>query len=114
MAYTVTTNSATVGTTEYFLMGNATTASYQTTDARVSFMLDLSAMAAGDQYEIKVYEKADGTNARVLYRATLSGAQSDLFVSPEFSLAVGWEISVDKIAGTDRSIKWTTYVITAA
>jgi hypothetical protein len=114
VGYTVTTGSATISTTEYFLMGGSTTASYQTTDAKVSFTLDMSAMAAGDQYEIKAYEKVDGTNARVIYRATLTGAQTDAWASPELALAVGWEISLDRLAGTDRSIKWTIYTITAA
>lgn len=104
---TLTQNSATIGTTEFFLASNSTTATYQTADVILQVYLDLGAMAAGDEYLIKIYEKVDGTNPEVIYTATKVGAQAEMWVSPAFILGVGWEVSVDKIAGTDRSIPWT-------
>lgn len=106
-AITMTQDSASISTTEYFLASDSTTATYQTTDVVLQVYLDLGAMAAGDEYEIKIYEKVDGTNAEVIYRATLNGAQSQMWVSPAFILGVGWEVSLDKLAGTDRTIPWT-------
>jgi hypothetical protein len=110
VALTVTTDSATIGTTEYFLKSDSTTATYQTTDIVLQAMLDLTNMVAGDSYDIKFYEKADGTNARVFYQATVTGAQSPVvWVSPCFIVAVGWDVSMDRTAGSDRSIGWTLY-----
>src|SRR5688572_25451103 len=106
-AITLTQDSATIGTTEYFLASDSTTATYQTSDVILQVYLDFGAMAAGDEYKIKFYEKADGTNAECFYEATVVGAQSLIWVSPAFVLGAGWEVSVDKIAGTDRLIPWT-------
>lgn len=106
-AITLTQDSATIGTTEYFLASDSTTATYQTTDVVLQVFLDFGAMAAGDQYLIKFYEKVDGTNAECFYQAYVDGVQSQMWVSPSFILGVGWEVSLDKISGTDRSIPWT-------
>lgn len=105
-------DSATIGTTEYFLASDSTTATYQTADCILQAQIDLTAMAAGDQYEIKVYEKVDGTNVKAIYRSTLTGAQTDAFVAPSFLVGNGWEVSVKKLAGTDRSIKWSLNRVT--
>ena len=107
MAITITNDSATIGATEYFLASDSTTATYQTTDAILQVFLDVNAMAAGDEYLVKFYEKTDGTNARPFYQATLVGAQSELWTSPAFVVGNGWEVGVDKIAGTDRLIYWS-------
>lgn len=107
MAITITNGNASISTTEYFLASASTTATYQTTDVILQVFLDLNAMAAGDEYLIKFYEKTDGTNARPFYQATLVGAQSELWVSPAFVVGNGWEVGVDKIAGTDRTIYWS-------
>lgn len=106
-AITLTTDSATIGTTEYFLASDSTTATYQTADVVLQVYLDVNAMAAGDEFLIQFYEKIDGTNVRRYYFATLVGAQSEQWVSPAFIVGNGWEVSVKKITGTDRSIPWT-------
>lgn len=106
-AITLTQGSATIGTTEYFLASDSTTATYQTTDCILQVYLDLGAMATGDEYLFKIYEKVDGTNAEVIYTCSFLGAQSQMFVTPAFIVGVGWEVSLDKIAGTDRAIPWT-------
>lgn len=104
---TLTQDSATIGTTEYFLASDSTTATYQTSDVILQVYLDFGAMTATEEYQIKIYEKVDGTNAEVFYQANLIGAQSRMWVSPSFILGVGWEVSLKKIAGTDRAIPWT-------
>jgi hypothetical protein len=101
-------DSASIGSTEYFLASDSTSASYQTTDCIMQAQIDFSAMQAGDQYEVRVYEKIDGTNARLLFPvATLTGAQANAYVIPAVIVGSGWEVSVKKIAGTDRTIAWT-------
>lgn len=107
MAISITTGSATMTTTEWFLASNSATATYQTADAVVQVFLDLSAMAAGDQYAVKGYEKVNAGTARVWFEATLTGAQSQLFASPSIIAGEGWEFSVTKLAGTNRAIAWS-------
>ena len=107
MAISIVIDSATIGTTEYFLASDSTTATYQTTDAVVQLWLDCNAMAAGDQYRVRGYEKVNAGTARVAWEATLTGAQSNLFSSPSSILGEGWEFSVTKLAGTDRAIGWS-------
>lgn len=101
-------DSASIGSTEYFLASDSTSASYQTTDCIMQAQIDFSAMTAAEQYEVRVYEKIDGTNARLLFPvATLTGVQSNAYVIPAVIVGSGWEVSVKKIAGTDRTIAWT-------
>jgi hypothetical protein len=107
MAITITTNSATMTTTEFFVASNSITATYQTGDAVVQLFLDCNAMAAGDQYRVRGYEKVNGGTARVWFEATLTGAQSQLFASSSIIAGEGWEFSVKKLAGTDRAIAWS-------
>lgn len=112
MAITITNDSASIGSTEYFLFGDSTTASYQTTDAVLQVFIDFVNMAAGDEYLVTIYEGAEGTNARTLYKATFVGAQTELWSSPAFIVGNKYEVSVDKIAGTDRTILWSLRTIT--
>ena len=112
MAITITNNSASISTTEYFLFANSTTASYQTTDAILQVVIDFVNMIAGDEYLVTIYEGAEGTNARVLYQATLVGAQTELFVSPAFVVGNKYEVSVDLIAGSARTVLWSLRTIT--
>lgn len=107
MALSIVTGSATMTTTEYFLASVSTVATYQTADAAVQLFLDCNAMAAGDQYRVRGYEKVNAGTARVWFEATLTGAQANLFAAPTALLGEGWEFSVTKIAGTDRAIAWS-------
>ena len=72
-------------------------------------MLDFNNMTAGDQYEIKVYEKIDGTNARVLYDGFVDGAQGTAWVSSRFTITNGWEVSLKLLSGTARTVYWSLY-----
>ena len=74
--------------------------------------MDFGAMAAGDQYKIAIYDKTDGTNAEAIYIAYVTGVQSEIWVSPPFTVG-DWECGVKRVAGTDRSILWSLVKITA-
>jgi hypothetical protein len=115
MGIAITSDSATIGTTEYSLPADAnySSGSPQTTDAVVQAFLDLSALAAGDQFQIAVYEKVNaGTQRLVGVPAVVVGAQSGLYVTPAMVLGEGWDITVKKLAGTDRSIAWSIRTVT--
>lgn len=104
-------NSATISTTEYSLPANTTTGvpTSQTNSGLYQLFLDLSALAAGDEFELKVYEKIlTGGTQRLLYSQQFIGAQGfPHSPSPALMLKWGWEMTMKKIAGTDRTIAWS-------
>jgi len=114
VAITFAENSASISTTEYSLPNNSTTLTPQTDDCILQIWLDVNAMAAGDEYQIRLYEKVQGGGTqRIAWQSNLVGAQSPpLWVSPSFILGNGWDVTMDKIAGTDRTIVWSLRKIT--
>jgi hypothetical protein len=62
-------------------------------------------MAKGDEFRIKLYEKveASGGTKKVFAQWTLAGVQSEVFVTPTFILMNGWDMTIQKLAGTDRA-----------
>lgn len=112
MAIGETANSATIGTTEHSLATNTSygTDDAQTDDGVVQVFLDLNALAAGDQFQFRIYEKVQNSSGtqRVVYEAILTGAQAQpVFASPALTLMHGWDATLDKLAGTDRAIPWS-------
>ena len=101
-------NTATISTSEYSLPNNSTTLTPLTLSGVFQGFIDFSAMLAGDKYTIKVKDKVvqSGTQ-RTLYTAYLDGLQVAPFVIPAFCLMHGWDITVQRTAGTDRSIGWS-------
>ena len=111
MPITFTNDYATISTTEYSLPGDTSTGTptSQTTDGVYQFFIDFGNMAAGDQYRVRVYEKYDSTGTqRLVEEWILSGAQSKpMLVLPTFILGEGWDVTVLRLAGADRSIAWS-------
>jgi hypothetical protein len=105
MALTFVDDSASIGGTEYFLGSDSTSKTSQTDDAMIQLWCGDTSIAAGDVFEIKRYEKI----ATVEFSAVLGYLTVDAkhFVSPAFIVGDGWEFSVKKISGTDRTIKWS-------
>jgi len=106
----VITGTEAVGATEWSL---ATDTSYdtgdaQTTDGVYQFFLDVNDMIAGDQLQIRVYEKVrSGDTQRVIFQAYLSGAQfSPIWVSPSLILIHGWDITCKALVGT-VTVNWS-------
>lgn len=103
------TGTATVGVTEYSMVSNSTTLASNTTDGVYQLFIDFGALTATEEYFVCVKEKvtAAGTQ-RVVFAATVAGVQgSPAWASPSLILMHGWDMTIDKIAGTDRSISWS-------
>jgi hypothetical protein len=102
-------NSATIGTAERFLASNSTTATYQTDDGVYQLFIDFNNVAAGDIFQVRVYEKVtSGGAADVVYIDNVTGPlDSPHYASPSLIFLHGWEFSLTKIAGTDRVIPWS-------
>lgn len=102
------TGSATISTTEYSLVTPGTTLANNTTDGVYQVFIDFAAMTSGEEYEVKIYEKCTSGGSKVaIYASRLEGIQSGLWVSPSLVLIHGWDVTVKKISGTDRSIAWS-------
>lgn len=99
----------TVGTTEHSLTTDTAGPDVDTSDGAYQCFLDLNALAAGDVFEFKVYEKVlSSSTQRVVYSARFAGAQGHpIWVSPVLILMHGWDMTLDKMSGTDRSIDWS-------
>lgn len=110
MATTITVDSASISTTEYFINADSTSAETNTDNMSVSFHLGLENMVAGDQYQIIFYEKAGASTKRAMFTAIATGVSED-FVSPSIRVANGWDIGVKRLAGSDRTIYWTIYEV---
>lgn len=102
-------NSASISTTEYSLPNNSTTLTPITVDGVYQAFIDVANMAAGDQYELKVYEKVtSGGTQRLADTFILTGAQSKpCFVLPSLIFLHGWDITLKRLAGSDRTIGWS-------
>jgi hypothetical protein len=103
------TSSATIGGTERFCASDSTSKTDQTDDGVYQLFLDLSALAAGDIFRIRVYEKViSGGTSRVVMEENVPGpVGAPHYVTPTLILLHGWEFSLFKVAGTDRSIAWS-------
>lgn len=107
MALTYVSDSATIGATEYYLASDSTTKVDQTDDCLLQIWIDFGAMTATEQYTVKVYEKINAGTQRTIIQAVLNGVQAGPWVSPALMVGDGWEVSVTRNAGTDRSIAWS-------
>lgn len=107
MPITWTTDSASISTTEYSIVADSTSLATDTNQGIYHIKVGLENMVAGDQYELKLYEKAaSGATKRVQETWTFTGVSKD-FNMPATPLGNGWDFTIDRIAGADRTIYWT-------
>lgn len=99
----------TVGGTEWSLTTDTSGPDADTSDGIFQFWLDLNALLAGDVFEFRVYEKVlSSSTQRLVYSAAFAGPQGNpVWVSPSMILMHGWDATLIKISGTDRSIDWS-------
>lgn len=97
-----------VDTTEWSLTTNTSGPDADTTDGVIQVVLDLSDMIAGDQLQIRIYEKVrSGDTQRIVYEAILTGAQSQpIWMSPSIIVLHGWDVTCDALAGT-ITVNWS-------
>jgi len=97
-----------VGATEHSLTTDTAGPDADTTDGIIQAFLDVSDMIAGDQLQIRIYEKVRaGDTQRIVHQAVLTGAQSDpIWVSPSLILMHGWDVTCDALAGT-ITVNWS-------
>ena len=107
-----TDTGTTITTTEYDLVDDANfTAADTTDDGAFSLILDVSAMVAGDEFQVCKYEKGHASDTAVKQvlanlRGVIPGGN---FETPSFTMGHGWTFTIKRIAGSDRSIGWTIW-----
>jgi hypothetical protein len=106
-------DSATIGGTEYSLPNDGTTLTPITVDGCYQWWIDFNGLTAvADEYEVRVYEKVtSGGTQRVIY-GPISINKPEVLVIPSLLLLHGWDVTVKKIAGTDRTIGWSGRQVT--
>lgn len=107
MPTTITEGTATIGSTEYSLPNESTTLTPQTDKARLTVRIDLGSMVAGDRYIVKLYDKTNGRASTPFCSWWATGAQATTLQLGPVLVGGGWDVTVTKTQGTDRSISWT-------
>jgi hypothetical protein len=106
-------SSATISTTERSLPADTTVGvpTSQTDDGTMQIWIDLSPLVLGDEYELNVYEKVTsaGTQRKVMDPIRFVGPQgaAPVFVSPALMVRHGWDVTLRKLAGGDRTLLWS-------
>lgn len=97
-----------VSTTEWSLTTDTAGPAADTNDGVYQVWLNLSDMIAGDQLQIRIYEKVLSTDTqRCCMEAILAGAQScPVWVSPSLIMLHGWDVTLDALAGT-ITVTWS-------
>jgi hypothetical protein len=97
-----------VGTTEHSLTTDTAGPDVETSDGVFQVFLDVSDMVAGDELQIRIYEKVQSSDTqRIVYQSNLVGAQSPpIWVSPSLVLMHGWDVTADAISGT-ITVTWS-------
>jgi hypothetical protein len=114
MAIGFTNNSASISTTEYSLPNASTSLTPQTDDCVLQTFIDFGNMIAGDSYQIRLYEKYAGAGTqRLVDEWVLNGLQSKpMLVIPSVILGEGWDVTVKRLSGSDRTIYWSLRKVT--
>ena len=97
-----------VATTEWSLTTDTAGPDVQTDDGIYQVFLDVSDMVAGDQLQIRLYEKVGSASTqRIIDELILVGAQATpVWVSPSLILLHGWDVTLDALAGT-ITVDWS-------
>jgi len=108
------TGSEAVSTTEWSMTTDTAGVAVNTTVGVFQAFLDVNAVTAADAFEFRVYEKARAADTqRLVYYARIAGSQgTPVYSSPSMILGAGWDMTLDKVTGTDRTITWSIRGIT--
>lgn len=95
----------TISTTEISIVSGTSTLQTVTDDGVYQLWIDAGTMAKADVFRIRLYEKVEATGGtkKIFFQTRLMGVQAEIFVTPTFILINGWDMTITKIAGTDRA-----------
>jgi hypothetical protein len=102
------TGTKAVDTTEWSCVNDSSVIATNATAGVYQVFLDVNDMIAGDELQIRVYEKVRSVDTqRIVYGSYLHGPQSEpIWVSPSLVLMNGWDVTLDAISGT-ITVNWS-------
>lgn len=93
-----------VSTTELSITGGTSTIQTRSTPGVYQLYVSTSNLAKGDEFRIRIYEQTiSGGSQRVVGAWTLLGVQGENFVTPPLMLMHGWDFTIVRLAGADRT-----------
>lgn len=93
-----------VGATELSLISGTSTLQNNNTSGVYQVSVDCSNMAKGDRFRVRMYKAVrSGGTKRVFFTVDVYNAQSELLVIPPTMMLYSWDVTIQKIAGTDRA-----------
>jgi hypothetical protein len=104
-------NAISISGTEISMLSGTSSLQTSTDHGVYSLLLDPvgAALTKGDYFIWKVYEKVlSGSTKRVVMSGIIGNAQSELLMIPAVMLRNGWDMTIQKVAGTDRT--WYTSI----
>lgn len=103
--------SLSVSTTELSLVSGTSTLQSVADAGVFQVFLDLSALANGDVFEVRIYEKVrSASTKRVVSTFVFTDAQGTdnaNAVLPPLHLVHGWDVTVLRTAGSDRTLEYS-------
>lgn len=97
----------TVGSTELSVVSGTTALATDTTAGVFQLFVDPvgAGMVKGDAFIFRMYEKVEATGGtkKAVWSGTLSHAQAEIVAFPPLLLRNGWDMTIQKVAGTDRA-----------
>lgn len=99
----------TVSTTELSFISGTSTLQTNSTPGVYQLFADLSALASGDSFRIRIKEEVipSGTQ-NIIEDVTIAGPLAQpVYVSAPLLLMNGWDMTIVKVKGTDRSIPYS-------
>ncbi len=101
------TGSQAVTTTEHSLTTDTTGPDSDTTDGVFQpFIVIPAAATYADIFKVRYYETVVATQYQIFEADIRGKGAAELWVGPAMTLGVGWDMTIIKVAGTDRTIVW--------
>lgn len=96
-----------VSTTELSLTGGTSSLQVRTEAGMIEVWAYVQSLAAGDVFQVAAYEKIAGAGGTQRKRilGVISDFQNGWWRSERFEVGIGWEVSIQKLAGTDRTVE---------
>lgn len=103
-----TGSAVTISTTEISLVSGTSSLQSDTSDGVFQVWIELTNMAKGDTFTFKLKEKviSSGTQ-RDVFTLSLDNAMPSVFVFPTPILMHGWDATLIRTAGSDRTFNWS-------
>lgn len=107
------TFSTSVSTTELSLTGGTSTIQSRTTPGIYELWISKANFAKGDSFTVRVYEKVtSGGSQEASIVAVIAGVQAEPLVFPGIHLRNGWDFTIVRTAGADRTITASVRAVT--